>query len=74
MAHATTRAIADAMRERFRTAKGVSVANASEWFLRLDNAMLASVFAIPAGQVSGLRTRLTRHVEARDNARTRVGE
>ena len=72
--HSTAVQLRTALRERFRTARGIALANLAEFCLTLTNAQLQALFSVTAGQVSSLRTRLQAKVNKRDALLSEVGE
>ena len=73
--HSTVGLLRTALRERFRNARGIILANLAEFCLTLTNAQLQSLFGVSAGaETTALRARLQAKVDKRNSLRAEVGE
>lgn len=73
--HSTAAQLRTALRQRFRTARGIALANLAEFCLTLTNAQLQSLFGVAAGaETTALRARLQAKVDKRDALLAEAGE
>ena len=73
--HSTVTQLRAALREEFRSAKGIQLANLSEFFLTLTNSQLGNIFnLLTTVQINNLRTRLQAKVDKRNALLSEVGE